>query len=204
MSEEKMEKNPSLDQKGNSETQVEDEKIQDKTPENLENAPEPENVKTETSREEAEDESEKLSKELTDAKDKYLRLFSEFENFRRRTARERLDLIQTSTEGLMVELLPVLDDFGRAAASIENGSDKKSVAEGIQLIENKFKRALEQKGLKAMQVKQGDDFNPELHEAVSQIPAPKKKLVGKIIETVEDGYFLGEKVIRFAKVVIGG
>lgn len=199
-----MEKNPSLDQKGNSETQVEDEKIQDKTPENLENAPEPENVKTETSREEPEDESEKISKELTDAKDKYLRLFSEFENFRRRTARERLDLIQTSTEGLMVELLPVLDDFGRAAASIENGSDKKSVAEGIQLIENKFKRALEQKGLKAMQVKQGDDFNPELHEAVSQIPAPKKKLVGKIIETVEDGYFLGEKVIRFAKVVIGG
>jgi molecular chaperone GrpE len=204
MNEEKMEKNPDLDQKRDSETQVEDKETQDETPDAVSDTLDLENAEKESDPEEPDDESEKLNKELSEAKDKYLRLFSEFENFRRRTARERLDLIQTSTEGLMVELLPVLDDFGRAMTSIENGSDKKSVAEGIQLIENKLKRSLEQKGLKAMNVKQGDDFNPELHEAVSQIPAPRKKLVGKVVEIIEDGYFLGEKVIRYAKVVIGG
>ena len=193
-----------MDQKRDSETQVEDKETQDETPDAVSDTSDLENAEKESDPEEPDDESEKLNKELSEAKDKYLRLFSEFENFRRRTARERLDLIQTSTEGLMVELLPVLDDFGRAMTSIENGSDKKSVAEGIQLIENKLKRSLEQKGLKAMNVKQGDDFNPELHEAVSQIPAPRKKLVGKVVEIIEDGYFLGEKVIRYAKVVIGG
>lgn len=153
---------------------------------------------------EEEDEIESLRKEVDAAKDKYLRLFSEFENFRRRTAKERLDLIQTSTEALMVELLPILDDFVRARESITPESEMKSVAEGVNLIESKLKRVLEQKGLKPMEVKQGDDFDSDLHEAVSQIPAPKKKLVGKVVETIEDGYFLGEKVIRYAKVVIGG
>jgi len=144
-----------------------------------------------------------LKKEVGEAKDKYLRLYSEFENFRRRSAREKLDLIQTANEDLMVVLLPVIDDFRRAMAAFSDNKDPKAFEEGLSLIENKLKRSLEQKGLKSMNVKEGDDFNPEFHEAVSQMPAPKKKLIGKIVDTIEDGYFLGEKVIRYAKVVIG-
>ena len=144
-----------------------------------------------------------LKKELGEAKDKYLRLYSEFENFRRRSARERLDLMQTANEDLMVILLPVLDDFGRAMGAFSKDKDPIAFGEGIELINIKLKRSLEQKGLKPMQVKEGDVFNSEFHEAVSQIPATKKKLVGKIVEIIEDGYFLGEKVIRYAKVVIG-
>lgn len=145
----------------------------------------------------------KLNSDLAEAKDKYLRLFSEFENFRRRTAKERLELIQTANEDLMVVLLPVLDDFKRALANIETENDQKSLNEGVTLIETKLRRSLEQKGLKAMDIKIGDEFNSEFHEAISQSPAPKKKWVGKIIDVIEDGYFLGEKVIRYAKVVIG-
>jgi len=198
MTEEKMEKNQDLDET-NSQTQVEDKDQVENSEEEKESAED-----NEASEPKAEmDDAEKLQQEVDAARDKYLRLFSEFENFRRRTARERLELIQTSTEGLMVELLPVLDDFTRAKGSIQNGSELKSVEEGVQLIENKLKRILEQKGLRPMQVKQGDDFDADLHEAVSQIPAPKKKLVGKVVEILEDGYFLGEKVIRYAKVVIG-
>jgi len=150
-----------------------------------------------------EEEISKLNTSLAESKDKFLRLFSEFENFRRRTAKERLDLIQTANEDLMQVLLPVLDDFRRAMVTFEKDQDPKSLNQGVTLIENKLRRSLEQKGLKAMDVKSGDDFNPEFHEAISQSPAPKKKLVGKIIDVIEDGYFLGTKVIRYAKVVIG-
>ena len=146
---------------------------------------------------------EKLTEELAESKDKFLRLYSEFENYRRRTSKERLDLIETATEDLMIALLPVLDDFSRAKSSIDQEENNKVLKEGVDLIETKFKKALEQKGLRAMQVKEGQKFDAEIHEAISQIPAPKKKLKGKIVDTIEDGYYLGEKVIRFAKVVIG-
>ena len=146
---------------------------------------------------------EKLTQELAETKDKFLRLYSEFENYRRRTSKERLDLIQTATEDLMIALLPVLDDFSRAKNSFDQEENNKVLKEGVDLIATKFKKALEQKGLKAMLVKEGQKFDAEIHEAISQIPAPKKKLKGKIIDTIEDGYYLGEKVIRFAKVVIG-
>jgi len=146
---------------------------------------------------------EKLTQELAESKDKFLRLYSEFENYRRRTSKERLDLIETATEDLMIALLPVLDDFSRAKSSIDQEENNKVLKEGVDLIETKFKKALEQKGLKAMLVKEGQKFDAEIHEAISQIPAPKKKLKGKIVDTIEDGYYLGEKVIRFAKVVIG-
>ena len=207
MSEEKMQPDQDMQEK-NSDTQLDEKELQqvktepeaDSTDEALE---EKAGEGEEEENEQSEDEFTKLQKEVEEAKDKYIRLFSEFENFRRRTARERLDLIQTSTENLMVELLPVLDDFNRAKESLKEGGDMKSVEQGLALIENKLKRSLEMKGLKAMQVKQGDDFNPELHEGVSQIPAPKKKWKGKVVDIIEDGYFLGEKVIRFAKVVIG-
>ncbi len=154
-------------------------------------------------KEEEKSPEEKLTEELAESKDKFLRLYSEFENYRRRTSKERLDLIETATEDLMIALLPVLDDFSRAKSSIDQEENNKVLKEGVDLIETKFKKALEQKGLKAMLVKEGQKFDAEIHEAISQIPAPKKKLKGKIVDTIEDGYYLGEKVIRFAKVVIG-
>lgn len=145
---------------------------------------------------------EKLQVELADSKDKYLRLYSEFDNYRRRTAKEKLDLMQTAGERIVLALLPVIDDFNRAEKSFDN-SEAKDIIEGIKLISDKFVKILESEGLKLMETKEGTDFDPELHDAVTQIPAPKKKLKGKIVDTIENGYFLGEKVIRHAKVVIG-
>ncbi len=148
------------------------------------------------------DEVEKLTAELTEAKDKYLRLYSEFDNYRRRTAKERLDLMQTAGEGIISELIPVLDDFERAVKSADS-KDEKSVLEGLTLISQKFEKTLQNQGLKAMETPEGTAFDSDIHEAITQIPAPKKKLQGKIVDTIEKGYYLGEKVIRFAKVVTG-
>jgi len=145
---------------------------------------------------------EKLEADLAESKDKYLRLYSEFDNFRRRTAREKLDLMQTAGERIVVALLPVIDDFNRAEDSL-SGDDAKAIAEGIKLISDKFAKTLEAEGLKLMETKEGSEFDPDFHEAITQIPAPSKKLKGKIVDTIERGYFLGEKVIRHAKVVIG-
>lgn len=156
-----------------------------------------------TDQESEEEESEQVEiDELADAKDKYLRLYSEFDNFRRRTAKEKLELIQTAGEKIILEMIPVLDDFGRAEGSLES-KDEEAVIEGVKLISAKFEKILSDQGLKIMDTKVGTAFDPELHEAVTQIPAPNKKLVGKIVDTIEHGYFLGEKVIRYAKVVIG-
>lgn len=141
--------------------------------------------------------------ELADMKDKYLRLYSEFENFRRRTAKERLDLIQTSTEGLMASLLPVLDDYDRASIQMDKTEDVKSVKEGFDLIQTKFKQILSSKGLKEMESSVGKEFDAETHEAITQAPAPSDDLKGKIMDEIEKGYQLHDKVIRFPKVVIG-
>ena len=140
----------------------------------------------------------KLEKELAEQKDKYLRLYSEFENFRRRTAKEKLDMIKTANESMAAALLPVVDDFERALPSL-NEEDQ----EGILLIYNKLKKALEQKGVVVMKLQAGDDFDAEYQEAITQIPAPDESLKGKVVDVVEKGYMIGEKVIRFAKVVIG-
>ncbi|MFY0608105.1 MAG: nucleotide exchange factor GrpE [Cyclobacteriaceae bacterium] len=142
---------------------------------------------------------EKLQSELTESKDKYLRLYSEFENFRRRTAKEKIDLIGSANKDLMENLVPVLDDFERAMNAM--GEDD-AAKEGTELIYNKFKKVLETKGLKKMEVKKGDDFNDDFHEAITQIPA-EEELAGKVVDVVENGYFLGEKIVRFAKVVTG-
>ncbi len=147
-------------------------------------------------------EVDQLKAELAESKDKYIRLYSEFENFRRRTAKEKLTLISTASEDIISALLPVIDDFERAKESNKE-ADEKAVKEGFDLIHQKLTNILSQKGLKPMDNKQGIDFDSELHEAITQIPAPKKKLVGKVVDVVEKGYYLGEKVIRFAKVVIG-
>ena len=145
---------------------------------------------------------EKMLAEVAESKDKYLRLYSEFDNYRRRTSKEKLELMQTAGERIVVSLLPVLDDFNRAEQSLSS-SDAETIAEGIKLISDKFAKTLDAEGLILMDTDQGTVFDPELHEAVTQIPAPTKKLKGKIVDTIEKGYFLGEKVIRHAKVVIG-
>lgn len=150
---------------------------------------------------ETSDEVSKLKDELAGAKDKYLRLYSEFENFRRRTAKEKLEMIQSANEQLLRALLPVADDFERAEKSFKEKNDENS--EGFILIQNKFKKTLELYGVKIMDVQPGSDFNADLHEAITQTPTPDPALKGKVVDVVEKGYLLNEKVIRFAKVVVG-
>jgi molecular chaperone GrpE len=145
---------------------------------------------------------QKLIAEVAESKDKYLRLYSEFDNYRRRTSKEKLELMQIAGERIIFSLLSVLDDFNRAEQSLES-SDANAIAEGIKLISDKFSKILDTEGLKLMETKPGTKFDTELHEAVTQIPSPSKKLKGKIVDTIERGYFLGDKVIRHAKVVIG-
>ena len=135
-------------------------------------------------------------------KDKFLRLFAEFENYKRRTAKERIELFSTASEEVMTSLLPILDDFDRASVEIEKDQENETL-KGILLIKNKLFDSLKSKGLSVIEVKKGDEFNADDHEAVTQIPAPNKQLQGKIIDIIEKGYKLGEKVIRYPKVVIG-
>ncbi len=149
------------------------------------------------------DEVTHLKNELGAAKDKYLRLFAEFENFRRRTAKERLDLIKTAGEGVISELIPVVDDFERSLQIFKDNEAVAPMYEGIQLVHGKLTKALAQKGLKPMEVEVGNDFDPEYHEAVVQTPAPSEELKGKVVDVIDRGYFLGDKVLRYAKVVIG-
>jgi molecular chaperone GrpE len=147
-------------------------------------------------------EEEKLREDLGKEKDKFLRLFAEFENYKRRTSKERLDLFKTANQEVMTAMLPVLDDFDRALNELSKGGDK-NLIEGVELIHNKFKETLTSKGLEAMNVQQGDTFDSELHEAITQVPAPKDKLKGKVVDVVERGYKLGDRIIRFPKVVTG-
>ncbi|TGE07966.1 nucleotide exchange factor GrpE [Hymenobacter fodinae] len=140
--------------------------------------------------------------ELNALKDKYLRLAAEFENYKRRTTKERADLFKTANQELMVALLPVLDDFDRARHHTKDTDDANAVRESIDIISNKLQKTLSQKGLAPMDAK-GGAFDPELHEAITQIPAPSEDLKGKIVDEIEKGYYLGDKVIRHAKVVLG-
>jgi molecular chaperone GrpE len=134
--------------------------------------------------------------------DKFVRLYAEFDNYRRRTNKERIELISTASAGVVKDMIPVLDDFDRALANNEKSDDIKAVKEGFVLVSTKFRSILEGKGLKAMESK-GKPFDSELHEAIANIPAPEKKLKGKVVDDVEKGYLLNDKVIRFAKVVVG-
>ena len=145
---------------------------------------------------------ESLQSEIDKEKNNFLRLFAEFENYKKRTSKERIELFSTANRELMSVLLPILDDFDRGLNEIKKSGDD-AMMEGMQLIFNKFKNTLNQKGLKEMEVGKGDVFDAEIHEAISQIPAPSKKLKGKIIDVVEKGYKLGETIIRFPKVVLG-
>jgi len=146
--------------------------------------------------------STNFEEQINIEKDKFLRLFAEFENYKRRTAKERIELFSTASEEVMVSLLPILDDFDRASAEIEKDNDNE-ILKGVLLIKNKLFDSLKSKGLALIEVNKGDEFNADDHEAVTQIPAPSKEMVGKIIDVIEKGYKLGEKVIRYPKVVIG-
>ena len=145
--------------------------------------------------------NEDLKVELQEAKDKYLRLYSEFENYRRRTSKEKIEMIDSANKDLLKEILPISDDIERA---IKSSSDSKNIIdeEGVNLIYQKLKGILEKHNLKKMDIKVGDDFNSEIHEAITSTPSDKK-LKGKIVDVIEDGYMIGEKILRFGKVVIG-
>lgn len=145
---------------------------------------------------------ELLKQELGLANDRYLRLYAEFDNFRRRTAKEREEARKTEGKDVIVALLPVLDDFDRAIRSIENSTDINALKEGVVLIQNKLKNVLSQKGLAEMQ-SIGAEFDPEIHEAITNIPAPSDDLKGKVVDEMEKGYYLNDKVARFAKVIVG-
>ncbi|MDO4728706.1 MAG: nucleotide exchange factor GrpE [Bacteroidota bacterium] len=140
--------------------------------------------------------------ELAKEKDKFLRLFAEFENYKKRTSKERLELFKTAGQDVLQAMLPVLDDFDRAMVQI-NKSEDKNLVQGVELIFSKFKDVLVSKGLEEVQIQKGDVFDADFAEAVTQIPAPSDDLKGKIIDVVEKGYKLGDKIIRYPKVVTG-
>lgn len=147
-------------------------------------------------------EEEKLKEELAKEKDKFLRLFAEFENYKKRTSKERLELFKTANQEVLQALLPVMDDFDRALAQIAKSEDE-MLLKGVELIHNKLKDTLKSKGLEQVEVNTGDAFDADFAEAITQIPAPSDDLKGKIVDVVEKGYKLGDKIIRFPKVVIG-
>ncbi|WP_425076926.1 nucleotide exchange factor GrpE [Psychroserpens sp. S379A] len=146
---------------------------------------------------------EQLQEELGKEKEKFLRLFAEFENYKKRTSKERVELFKTASEDVMLAMLPVLDDFERALTHIEDDKEAEELRKGVLLIYNKLLTTLNQKGLQKLEVNSGDVFDADMHEAITQIPAPSEDLKGKIVDVVEKGYKLGDKVIRFPKVVIG-
>lgn len=145
---------------------------------------------------------EQLQEELAKEKDKFLRLFAEFENYKKRTTKERIDLFKTANQEVLQAMLPVLDDFDRAWAQISK-SEEEALVTGVQLIHDKLKSTLISKGLEEVELKAGDAFDADFAEAITQIPAPSDDLKGKIVDVIEKGYKLGDKIIRFPKVVIG-
>lgn len=145
---------------------------------------------------------EKLQEDLANEKDKFLRLFAEFENYKKRTTKERIDLFKTANQEVLQAMLPVLDDFDRAWSQISKSEDE-ALVKGVELIHEKLKSTLTSKGLEQVEIKAGDAFDADFAEAITQIPAPAEELKGKIVDVIEKGYKLGDKIIRFPKVVIG-
>ena len=149
-----------------------------------------------------EPEFEIIRNELGEMKDKYIRKVAEFENFKKRSLKERMELIQTAGKEVIVDLLEVLDDAERAEKQLNASNDINQINEGVMLVFNKLKSILAAKGLKPMETI-NKDFNPDMHEAITEIPAPSKELKGKVIDEIQKGYYLNDKIIRFAKVVVG-
>lgn len=181
-----------------------EEKEMDQTEEQLlKDSPEEQASSQDLNKEEVVSVEEKLTAEVAELKDKYLRLYSDFENFRKRTSKERLDLITTASEEVLRDLIPVVDDFERSLKVAGNQEETSKENEGNFLIYQKLMRILESKGLKPMEDLIGKPFDADTQEAITQIPAPTEELSGKVIDVVEKGYTLGDKVVRFAKVVTG-
>ncbi len=147
-------------------------------------------------------EIQEYEKQIKDLKEKYVRLSAEFDNYRKRTLREKTDMLKSAGEETVIKVLPVLDDFERAMGSMTDAKDVDAVKSGVELIYNKFREVLTQQGLKEIPAK-GEEFDTDKHEAVTKIPAPEEDLKGKIVDVVEKGYYLNEKVIRYSKVIIG-
>ncbi len=159
--------------------------------------------KTSKSKHRKEDRTEELEQEVAQWNDKYLRLYSEFDNYRKRSLKERIELSTSAASELITTLLPVLDDFERALNAMETNEDKENaILDGINLVYNKLKNILSQQGLERMKV-MGEEFNTDFHEAMTNIPAPKPELKGKVVDVIQNGYLLNGKVIRYAKVVVG-
>ena len=161
-----------------------------------------EKPKRKSKKTELQEQIDQLTQELTEAKDKYIRLYAEFDNYKKRTVKERLDLISTAGRDTISSFLPVLDDFERAKKSADDEKTKEVFSEGVSLVYNKLQGLMSSKGVRAME-STGEAFDPDLHEAITEIPAPTEELKGKVIDTVEKGYFLNDKIIRHAKVVVG-
>jgi molecular chaperone GrpE len=174
---------------------------QDINEENINNQEEI-NLQTETPTEENVTETPTAEELLAEEKDRYIRLYAEFENYKKRTSKEKMEFFTYANQEMMVSMLGVLDDFERALKEIAKNGNEADL-QGVELIYNKFKNKLTEKGLKIMEVRAGDTFNVDYHEAITQIPSPSEDLKGKIVDVIETGYTLGDKVIRFAKVVTG-
>ncbi len=147
------------------------------------------------------DQVNELNQQVTDEKDKFLRLFAEFENYRKRTSKERLELFKTASQELMIALLPISDDMDRALLEFKK-TNNNDLIQGFELIYSKFNEILKSKGLNELKVKKGDKFDPESHEAITQIKAEKEKNKGKIVDVIEKGFLLGDKIIRYPKVIV--
>ena len=145
---------------------------------------------------------EEKEKELSELKDKYLRIFAEFDNFKKRTIKEKMDFMRNASQDVLADLLPVLDDFDRAKLSADDEKTNEVFSDGVTLVYNKLNSVMKAKGIIAME-SNGTEFDPELHEAITNIPAPSEELKGKVIDTIQKGYYLNDKIIRHAKVVVG-
>jgi molecular chaperone GrpE len=184
------------------------EQLENETPDYNESHDENASGKKETRKErthkktKTEEELEKTETELLELKDKHIRLQAEFDNYRKRTLKERMELLKSASESVLMGILPVIDDFDRAIQTMDTTEEESHLKDGVKLIYNKFQDFLKQNGLKEIEAK-AQDFNTDLHEAITKIPAPTEDLKGKIVDVVQKGYYLNDKVIRFAKVVIG-
>jgi len=182
--------------------------LENEMPDSIEVQEEPAIDKKETKKEKAyrqtkvEEQLEKTELELLELKDRHIRLQAEFDNYRKRTLKERMELLKTASESLLISILPVIDDFDRAMQTVNLEEKNSHIKEGVQLIYNKFQDFLKQNGVKEIEAKE-QDFDTDLHEAITKIPAPTDDLKGKIVDVVQKGYYLNDKVIRFSKVVIG-
>lgn len=184
------------------------EQLENETPDLIEQQEESTQHKKESKKDKShkktktEEELEKAELDLLELKDRHIRLQAEFDNYRKRTLKERMELLKTANESLLVSILPVIDDFDRAIQTLDKDEDESHIKSGVKLIYNKFQEFLKQNGVKEIEAKE-QEFNTDLHEAITKIPAPTDELKGKIVDVLQKGYYLNDKVIRFSKVIIG-